>query len=201
MRSGSTALSSPRSQRKSSMANKRQEWLTCIICGTGFAPYNQVQLTCSKKCSRELAVRRAAIWRQENHIPAIPEQRICPCGKSFRPRNSTHKFCSRKCASKKQKRQIKDWQNTRGRDSRLRSYYGITHKDYERMYHEQGGRCLICKEEFETLCVDHDHQTGKIRGLLCTRCNAALGGFKEDIERLHTAILYIEQHKDDEQLD
>jgi hypothetical protein len=92
---------------------------------------------------------------------------------------------------------MKNWRKTRGRDSYLRTRYGLTREDYESMYQKQDGRCLICKEKFEVLCIDHDHHTGKIRGLLCVQCNAALGAFKDDVQYLRTAILYIEQHKDD----
>lgn len=57
--------------------------------------------------------------------------------------------------------------------------YGITMEEYNRMFDEQDGRCLIChKHQIELsrcLCVDHNHLTGKIRGLLCTSCNYLVG--------------------------
>ena len=54
--------------------------------------------------------------------------------------------------------------------------YGITIEDYDRMYEEQGGRCAICRTDQpggagERFSVDHDHETGKVRGLLCNNCN------------------------------
>lgn len=67
------------------------------------------------------------------------------------------------------------------RDTHLRRLYGITADDFDRMLAEQGGRCAICrrtKEEAggkgEHLHVDHDHETGVVRGLLCTACNTRL---------------------------
>lgn len=60
----------------------------------------------------------------------------------------------------------------------LRKAYGITPAQYEDMSKEQGGVCLVCRgvnEDGERLHVDHDHETGKVRGLLCNRCNVALG--------------------------
>lgn len=53
--------------------------------------------------------------------------------------------------------------------------YGISNEDYQRMFMNQNGCCAICgkhqMQEKQALCVDHDHKTGKIRGLLCKRCN------------------------------
>ena len=66
------------------------------------------------------------------------------------------------------------------RKSYLKRKYGMTLEDYERMLEAQGGVCAICGEprpEERTLHVDHDHETGEIRGLLCFRCNNALGDF------------------------
>ena len=178
------------------MADRRQPWLTCVVCETGFEPVNQVQLTCSEKCSRELAVRRTAKWRRENRIPALPATRKCQCDRVFKPRNITHKSCSRECASTRQKKQISKWRVTHARKSMLKHKYGLTHEDYERMYQAQDGRCAICKQPFDNLCVDHNHKTGRVRGLLCVPCNAALGSFKDDVQHLRRAILYLEQYKE-----
>lgn len=70
----------------------------------------------------------------------------------------------------------------------VRKQIGCAPEDYDRMYEEQGGCCGICRLPFDMLCVDHCHETGRIRGLLCTTCNKSLGGFKDDKERLQRAI-------------
>jgi hypothetical protein len=61
--------------------------------------------------------------------------------------------------------------------------YGISKLDYDRMYQIQGGECKICKvhqtDLKKRLSVDHDHITGKVRGLLCTRCNVCLGIYEK----------------------
>lgn len=71
---------------------------------------------------------------------------------------------------------------------------------------KQDGSCVIClgenkvkyKDEKETFfCIDHDHFTGKVRGLLCVQCNAALGQFKESIDNLERAIKYLKKFKGD----
>jgi hypothetical protein len=61
------------------------------------------------------------------------------------------------------------------RDRALRRLYGITVEDYDRMFADQSGACLLCDRTDVVLVVDHDHDTGAIRGLLCHRCNLLLG--------------------------
>jgi Recombination endonuclease VII len=85
------------------------------------------------------------------------------------------------------------------RQSHLKRKYGITIADYDRMFEAQNGVCAICgqpRPEERTLHVDHDHETGVIRGLLCFRCNNALGDFREEYELFQRAANYLD--RDDE---
>lgn len=68
--------------------------------------------------------------------------------------------------------------------------YGITQQDYENLLLKQNGICAICKLS-TILVVDHDHQTLRVRGLLCSPCNSALGLFKESKSVLFQAIEYL----------
>lgn len=86
---------------------------------------------------------------------------------------------------------------------RLKKQYGISMGDYERMHSRQGGKCAICGRPEETvrrsgeprqLSVDHDHDTGAVRALLCHKCNAGIGFFRDDASLLREAIKYIERH-------
>lgn len=84
------------------------------------------------------------------------------------------------------------------REQRLRASYGIGFKKYERIFHAQDGRCAICRVKGNLdpskklpFHVDHDHATGKVRGLLCTRCNIGLGMMKENAENLENAKAYL----------
>lgn len=75
-------------------------------------------------------------------------------------------------------------------------HYGLTLEEKESIYESQGGRCAICggdgtNGKWDTLYIDHDHKTGKVRGLLCARCNFALGQFDDDISRLEKAAEYL----------
>ena len=72
--------------------------------------------------------------------------------------------------------------------------YGLTGHELLHMRRDQGGRCAICRAEPEPdrrLAIDHDHVTGAVRGLLCRRCNMALGAFGDDVDLLIAAAAYL----------
>lgn len=85
------------------------------------------------------------------------------------------------------------------RNARMRYKYGIEPEDYNKMLEEQGGKCAICKGDpvgthppyNSTLVVDHCHKTNKVRGLLCQKCNKALGLLNDSVEALKIAINYL----------
>src|SRR5713226_675782 len=78
------------------------------------------------------------------------------------------------------------------RANRLRRQYGISLAQYELILARQNGACAICREKSErTLCVDHCHETGTVRGLLCTKCNTALGLYEDDPNRTEAATAYL----------
>lgn len=96
----------------------------------------------------------------------------------------------------------KNWQKISVSDS-LR-YLNLTNEQYNEMIDKQNGKCGICFSEetrigrggeLARLCIDHDHETGKIRELLCHGCNTGLGKFKDNIELMKNAILYLEKHQ------
>lgn len=70
--------------------------------------------------------------------------------------------------------------------------YKMTGQEYDSRVKEQRGRCAICEEE-RKLCVDHCHDTGKNRELLCSQCNAALGLLKT-VSTIRKAAVYLEKH-------
>ena len=76
----------------------------------------------------------------------------------------------------------------------LKHRYGITVADYEEMYAGQNGCCAMCNRTFERLCVDHNHETGKVRALLCVGCNRLLGIVESRPELLEAARDYREKH-------
>jgi hypothetical protein len=73
-----------------------------------------------------------------------------------------------------------------------RESYGITVAEIEAMAVAQGGACAICGiVEVRSLCVDHDHETGRVRGLLCHKCNLALGLLCDDAALALRAASYL----------
>lgn len=90
--------------------------------------------------------------------------------------------------------------NLNGRESRerhggsrryhLRKRYGIEPEQFDGLVAEQGGICAICREAAPTH-LDHDHETGRVRGVLCVSCNNGLGLFRDDIARLRQALNYL----------
>lgn len=76
--------------------------------------------------------------------------------------------------------------------------YNITIEQYDDIFKLQEGKCHICgkhQNELKTkLCVDHNHKTNKVRGLLCDKCNRGLGHFNDDIEILMRAIDYLQKN-------
>lgn len=85
---------------------------------------------------------------------------------------------------------------------KLKNSFGITQEDYNHLYTKQGGVCAICGEpetffgnggKIKRLAVDHCHSTGIVRGLLCTKCNTALGKFNDNVSTLEKAIAYLKK--------
>jgi hypothetical protein len=80
----------------------------------------------------------------------------------------------------------------------LKHRYGITLEGYHRLLQEQGGGCAICGaaenglKKNKMLCVDHDHASGAVRGLLCDRCNKAIGYLNDDPALVGRALAYLQ---------
>lgn len=84
----------------------------------------------------------------------------------------------------------------------IKKFYGITYEQYEELLAQQNFGCAICgssvsnnKRTSGKLFVDHCHTTGKVRGLLCSRCNHALGQFDDNVELLTKAVSYLNTSK------
>ena len=79
--------------------------------------------------------------------------------------------------------------------------YGISQDIFDAMFESQRGLCAICnlpetkliRGELVTMSIDHDHNTGKVRGLLCAKCNTGLGQFKDNIDNMRNAVKYLER--------
>lgn len=88
-----------------------------------------------------------------------------------------------------------------GRIKHLWKTYRLTAQQFDELWDRQGGRCAICSAILSIgtqngTHVDHDHDTGRIRGLLCPSCNRGLGQFKDDVDILKAAVSYLEKGGD-----
>lgn len=86
------------------------------------------------------------------------------------------------------------------REYHLKSMYGISIEEYDRMLAEQNGKCAIClsgtpkaPKRVNHWYIDHCHSTGKVRGLLCNACNRAIGNLGDDISNFERAIAYLKK--------
>lgn len=142
--------------------------LKCLCCGADIERPTAVKKYCSKTCGD--SVRRLR-WNATN--PERAKERN-------RKRNSQHKLTIR--------------------NSHLKKSYGISRDQFSGMMASQGCKCLICKIDIKEFsegtkhraCVDHDHDTGQVRGILCHACNRGLGQFADSLERLKAAVEYLQ---------
>lgn len=144
----------------------------------------------------------------ESPCPGGVPQRCGPCGKAKR------KEAARTEADRRRKERISspeylEKERERHRRSQRRhspefkaqksarrraSKYGLSPAAFEVLLAQQGGLCAICfcpPPDGTPLHVDHDHETGQIRGLLCRPCNVGLGHFMDSVDRLREAIHYL----------
>ena len=120
--------------------------------------------------------------------------------------SSSHRVCAR-CGELRplerfepRRRVCRDCVNAARRASGRRSYtserhrrytYGLRDDEYRSMVARQGGRCAVCARLTRPLYVDHDHRTGKLRGLLCDRCNRAIGHLQDSPGVCRAAAEYL----------
>jgi len=78
----------------------------------------------------------------------------------------------------------------------LKRAYGLTEEGYQALVKQQNGCCAICKSPADTsgLFVDHNHETGVVRGLLCSACNTALGLLRESTDCILAMLDYVVEH-------
>jgi hypothetical protein len=142
---------------------------------------------------------------RDNYVPTGPvvmKPRVCvECGAGFESARATRKYCSSSCSEAVKRRRNRDAMKERARQYHLKTRYGMTEQDFEDLLASQDYSCAVCRStepagRWRGWHVDHDHDTGEVRGILCTSCNWVLGYAKDDPEVLVAAAAYLITHKE-----
>lgn len=166
------------------------KYVPCPVCGEDYwvIPSKPVA-TCSRKCA-------AVLRRKPRTKPKEKECKKCgvvkPSSSFYNDKNRAdgkYPYC-KECQATVQEGRLKERQ-----DYYRRWKYDVAPEEYESKLKEQDGRCAICLVNFTKRPphLDHDHETGSFRGILCSGCNTGLGLFKDDPVSLRRAIAYIER--------
>ncbi len=148
---------------------------------------------------------RADFWAFATAIGVQPEQHKLSRPERTAPISPTNWEWKETFPSKNKAVYARVWRANnpdRVKNTDLKKSYGITLDDYNRMLKEQDYKCAICTLPNDAvcgsggpraMCVDHDHATGKVRGILCDACNRGLGKLKDSVDNLQWAINYLTQ--------
>jgi hypothetical protein len=175
-------------------------------CGATFEKRTN-QRWCSRQCPtlKRKRYQSSHNWYLRNKAKPYDPNGVCLCGEDFERRygGREQQYCSAACRQKytalKWRTVNKQRRHEINRKSRLKRH-NLCHADYLVMLDQQGGCCKICGStdpgstqgrKRRYLCVDHCHATGRVRGLLCSKCNTGLGSFGDDTARLQAAIEYL----------
>lgn len=171
----------------------------CEQCGDHYTPTMSAQRYCSNSCNEK--VHRVKRYTPPTVYKQSPGQRaaraastvatlsktvrICTgCGDSFIPETPGQRYCSGLCSEKvrKSKSYVKN-----------KSPQYLVPGEYAQRLETQGGGCAVCQRppNGRKLCVDHDHRTGVVRGLLCSTCNTAIGLLQDDYATVVNAARYL----------
>lgn len=132
--------------------------------------------------------------------PPDQRKRSAERQREYRKNNPPKRYCDLSEEEKvKQRFYAKSWRENNPEGYKrivLKKNYGITLEDYQQMLDDSNGVCAICDQPFKfdnkhEPCIDHDHKTGQVRGLLCVKCNMSLGGFDDNVAILLNAIEYL----------
>lgn len=164
----------------------------CVVCEREFQAKNSRGAVCGKDCLRTRDAQHAAAYRAANpeKVRALSVKRV------ERVRSSPEV----RLALAQRERELRQAHIASDPHYLLKESakrYGLTLNDVLTLLASQDNNCAICGQResgtplSRRLFIDHDHATGRVRGLLCHHCNAALGGFRDDPARLRAAIVYL----------
>lgn len=189
---------------------------TCKVCGAGFEAQQPNKVYCSPKCKNTGGARLRRVRNASStHRNCYRCGQKKPVGDFASPWHSYCWDCQRaynrdrvpSAESRERRRQWKRENEPYDRASRVRYLYGISPEKYASLLDAQSGGCAICQEtepggRWNTWHVDHDHShcPGRracescVRGILCNRCNLALGYFRDAPTLIAAALRYVSRN-------
>ena len=132
--------------------------------------------------------RKAVGKSVRERVDVPPGRKVCRTCGEFKPHSEWHRNAT---ASDGLPTRCEACRAARGREDHLMRHYGLTEAERDELIASQGGVCCICLSA-PPAHVDHCHQTGRVRGVLCFSCNAALGQFKDRPDVIRRAATYVE---------
>lgn len=150
----------------------------------------------NKHCANLSFFKELRSWLKEHNDTPLRKEMLKKITFKFLGNYTKMKKYRAQLLRKVKPKKIKPIQNRR--DKYLREKYGITEQDYDKMLKDQNFQCDICgstkNNKKKYFAVDHCHESGKVRGLLCDNCNTGLGQFKDTIHNLKQAIEYLKKN-------
>ncbi|MFI6465032.1 endonuclease VII domain-containing protein [Streptomyces sp. NPDC050538] len=141
---------------------------------------------CAAEYHRQRQLARGKTIREKVDVPV--GHKFCRTCEEIKPHSEWHRNAS---ASDGLSTRCKPCRAVRGREDHLKRQYGITEAERDELIASQAGVCCICLSA-PAAHVDHCHKTGRVRGVLCFSCNAALGQFKDRPDAIRRAATYVE---------
>lgn len=177
------------------MVREARKTITCPVCAREFQ-YRASSRTCSQVCA-------------DARLASLAARECARCGSTFAARHVRQTYCSRACQQTGRGKRLND------RSNRLRTCftcketftgtqsncgiclrerkYGLPRGGWQKLFDAQGGTCAFSSCDQVAEVVDHDHETGQVRGLLCDFHNQALGRFGDSVAGLLEALTYLLQ--------
>lgn len=182
----------------SGVSSQRSNRARCCVCGVAVIRWRR---RCDSRCRNcQNARQRECRIDKRSRKGLISGLACTECGAALPPRRravaTMYCVACRRSTNDECRARRRELTDANARRVRLRVRFGISPEEYDALVALQGNLCALCREpqkqHFQYFAIDHDHNSGAIRGLLCTPCNAAIGLLQESPSLLRRAAAYIE---------
>jgi hypothetical protein len=174
-----------------------------IVLGSNLTNGSTKSCGCLAKENREIFTLNTMEWKKRPRVFG-EVTKICEiCGEEYKTKGHYSRFC-KKCYKERRTQKNNEYYQSneelvisRSRINKLKRVYNLTKEGYEELLAIQNGKCAICEKQLskKNLDIDHDHVTGKVRGLLCNQCNQGIALLQENPQLLQKAANYLSREK------